>query len=93
MAATHHGYKVLKMPGSGGIITVACNEKDALCSLERAYQAAVAESSDAEGFAYPPEVASKKKKQLLTLGPQEVKTPDDHASGPALADRAPSPLA
>ena len=24
MAVTHHGYNVLKMPGSGGIITVPC---------------------------------------------------------------------
>jgi hypothetical protein len=92
MAATHHGYNVLKMPGSGGIITVACNENDAVCSLERAYQAAAVESSDAEGFAYPPE-AVPKKKQLLALRPQEVVTPDSRTSGPALTDRAPSPLA
>ena len=37
IAMTHHGYNVLKMPGSGGIIMVACEEKDAVCSLERAY--------------------------------------------------------
>ena len=37
MAVTHHGYNILKMPGSRGIITVACEEKDAMCSLERAY--------------------------------------------------------
>ena len=37
MAVTHHGYNVLKMPGSGGVITVACEEKDVVCSLERAY--------------------------------------------------------
>ena len=37
MAATDHGYNIIKMPGSGGIITVACDEKDAECSLERAY--------------------------------------------------------
>ena len=40
MAVTHHGYNVLKMPGSGGIITVLCEERDAVCSLERAFQAA-----------------------------------------------------
>jgi hypothetical protein len=93
MAATHHGYNVLKMPGSGGIITVACNEKDAVCSLERAYQAAAVESSDAEGLTYPPEAVPKKKKQLLTLGPHEVGTSDDRTSGPALSSGAPSPLA
>ena len=37
MAAMHHGYNVLKMPGSGSVITVACDEKYAVCSLERAY--------------------------------------------------------
>jgi hypothetical protein len=93
MAATHHGYNVLKMPGSGGIITVACNEKDAVCSLECAYQATAVESADAEGLAYPPEAVPKKKKQLLTLGPQEVETPDGRTSGPALSNGAPSPLA
>ena len=40
MAVTHHGYNVLKMPGSGDIITIACEEKDTMCSLKRAYQAA-----------------------------------------------------
>ena len=43
MAVTHHGYNVLKMPGSGGIITVPCEEKDAVCSLERAFQAVLVE--------------------------------------------------
>ena len=37
MAVTHHGYNVLKMLGSGGVITVPCEEKDAVCSLERAF--------------------------------------------------------
>ena len=31
MAATHHGYNILKMPGSDGIIAVACKEKDVVC--------------------------------------------------------------
>ena len=30
MAVTHHGYNVLKMPGSGGVITVPC-EKGTQC--------------------------------------------------------------
>ena len=34
MAVTHHGYNVLKMPGSGRVITVPCEEKDTVCSLE-----------------------------------------------------------
>ena len=48
MAVTHHGYNVLKMPGSGDIIMVACDEKDAVCSLEPAYQAAAVENPDGE---------------------------------------------
>ena len=36
MAATHHAYNVLKMLGCSGIITVCCDEKDAVRSLESA---------------------------------------------------------
>ncbi|KAI4972396.1 hypothetical protein ZWY2020_003321 [Hordeum vulgare] len=32
MAMTHHGYNVLKMLGSGGVITIACEEKDVVCT-------------------------------------------------------------
>ena len=46
MAVTHHGYNVLKMLGSGGIITVPCEERDVVCSLERAFQAVSIEDSD-----------------------------------------------
>jgi hypothetical protein len=34
MAATHHGFNVLKISGANGTITVRCNEKDALRSIE-----------------------------------------------------------
>ena len=68
MAVTHHGYNVLKMPGSGGIITVPCEERDAVCSLERAFQAAAIDDPDSKGEG-PPEALPKKKKQLLHLGP------------------------
>ncbi|XP_020153057.1 uncharacterized protein [Aegilops tauschii subsp. strangulata] len=37
MAVNHYGYNVFKMPGSGDIIMIACDEKDTMCSLERAY--------------------------------------------------------
>ena len=70
MAVTHHGHNVLKMPGSGGIITVPCKERDAVCSLERAFQAASIEDPDDQGTIYPPEAIPKKKKQLLRTGPQ-----------------------
>jgi hypothetical protein len=40
MAATHHGFNVLKIPGANGTITVRCNEKDALHSVEHVYREA-----------------------------------------------------
>ena len=89
MAVTHHGYNVLEMPGSCGIITVACEEKDAVCSLERAYQAVAVEDPDKEGTLYTLEAIPKKKKQLLRQGPQESGVT---ASGPVPADGAPPSL-
>ena len=62
MAVTHHGYNVLKMPRNRDIITIACEEKDVVCSLERAYQAAAVEDPDNEGTIYPPGAVPKKKK-------------------------------
>jgi hypothetical protein len=40
MAATYHGFNVLKIPGANGTITVRCNEKDALRSMEHVYREA-----------------------------------------------------
>jgi hypothetical protein len=40
MAATHHGFNILKVPGTNGTITVRCNEKDALRSVEHVYREA-----------------------------------------------------
>jgi hypothetical protein len=37
MAAMHHGFNVLKIPGANSTITVRCNEKDALRSIEHVY--------------------------------------------------------
>ena len=79
MAATHHGYNVLKMPGSGGVITVPCEEKDAVCSLERAFQAASLEDPD-RGRRRPPETAPKKKMTSSSPTTQEA-----GPSGPAHA--------
>jgi hypothetical protein len=42
MAATHHGFNVLKISGANGTITVRCNEKDALRSVEHVYREAAA---------------------------------------------------
>jgi hypothetical protein len=38
MVATHHGFNVLKIPGATDTITVRCNEKDALRSVEHVYR-------------------------------------------------------
>jgi hypothetical protein len=40
MAATHHGFNVLKILGANGTITVRCNKKDALRSVEHVYREA-----------------------------------------------------
>jgi hypothetical protein len=40
MATTHHGFNVLKIPSTNGMITVRCNEKDALRSVEHVYREA-----------------------------------------------------
>jgi hypothetical protein len=40
MAATHHGFNILKIPGANGTITVRCNKKDALRSVEHVYREA-----------------------------------------------------
>jgi hypothetical protein len=42
MAATHHGFNVLKIPGANGMITVRCNKKDALRSVKHVYREAAA---------------------------------------------------
>ena len=92
MAVTHHGYNILKMPGSDGIITVPCEERDAVCSLERALQAATNEDPDSKG-AYPSEAIPKKKKQLLCTGPQGSSASSGATIGSAPASGVPPSLA
>ena len=92
MAVTHHGYNVLKMPGSGGIIIVPCEERDAVCSLERAFQAAAIDDPDSKGEG-PPEAIPKKKKQLRRAGPQEGGVTAGALSGSAPAPGAPPSIA
>ena len=93
MAATHHGYNILRMPGSGGIITVGCQEKDVVCTLERAFQAAVVENREDEDGALPPEVAPKTKKLQLGQRSREEASLEDAALSLASPDAAPSPIA
>jgi hypothetical protein len=40
MAAMHHSFNVLKIPSANGTITVRCDEKDALRSVEHVYREA-----------------------------------------------------
>jgi hypothetical protein len=40
MAAMHHGFNVLKISGANDTITMRCNEKDALRSMEHVYREA-----------------------------------------------------
>ena len=87
MGVTHHGYNVLKMPGSGGIITVPCEERDAVCSLENAFQAAAIDDPDSKGEG-PPEALPKKKK-LRRAGSPEGGDTAGGSSGSAPAPGAP----
>ena len=80
MAVTHHGYNVLKMLGSSGVITVPCEERDAVCSLERAFQAATIEAPDRRS-GRPPEATLKKKKASHGPSHKEVGTSGGIASG------------
>ena len=84
MLVTHHGYNVLKMTGSRGIIMVPCEERDAVCSLERAFQAAAIDNPD-YGSEGPPGTIPKKKLPCRA-GLQE----DGVASGASLG-LAPAP--
>jgi hypothetical protein len=42
MAAMHHGFNVLKIPGANGTIIMRCNKKDTLRSMEHVYHEAAA---------------------------------------------------
>ena len=91
MAVTHHGYNVLKMPGSGGIITVPCEERDAVCSLERAFQAAAIEDLDRRNGTLL-EATLKKKKVSPGPSHKEAGTSGGVASGSAPNQGAPPSL-
>ena len=86
MAVTHHGYNVVKMPGSGGVITVPYEERDAVCSLECAFQATAIEDPDHRSGRLPEAVPKKKK---TSLGPNP---PEAGPSGSAPVQGAPSRL-
>ena len=70
-----------------------CEEKDAVCSLERAFQAATVENPEDEDGALPPEVSPKKKKLQLRQGSHDEASLEDVASNLASPNAKPSPIA
>jgi hypothetical protein len=65
MAATHHGFNVPKIPSANGTITVRCNEKDALRSVEHFYrEAATMFPADEDLLEHSGDLA--RKKQLVS---------------------------
>jgi hypothetical protein len=65
MAATHYDFNVLKIPGTNDTITVRCNEKDALRSVEHAYgEAATMFPADEDLLEHSGDLA--RKKQLVS---------------------------
>jgi hypothetical protein len=65
MAATHHGFNVLKIPSTHETITVRCNEKDALRLVEHVYrEAATMFLTDEDLLEHSGDLA--RKKQLVS---------------------------
>jgi hypothetical protein len=65
MAATHHGFNILKISSANGMITVRCNEKHALRSVEHVYcEAASMFPADEDLLEYSGDLA--RKKQLVS---------------------------
>ena len=62
MMVTDHAYNIVKLPASGGTITIRGDEKDAVRSLERAYKDAAAANPDEEEDVAPSTAPMKKKK-------------------------------
>jgi hypothetical protein len=64
MAATHHGFNVLKIPSANVTIIVCCNDKDALRSIEHVYhEAATMFSPDEDLLEHSGDLT--RKKQLV----------------------------
>jgi hypothetical protein len=61
MAASHHAYNVLKMPGPITVITVPCDKKDALICADKIYREAAAAAAAKSLAAEAPGGKNKKK--------------------------------
>jgi hypothetical protein len=65
MAAMHHGFNILKIPSANGTITMRCNEKDTLHSVEHVYhEAANSIPADEDLLEHSRDLA--RKKQLIS---------------------------
>jgi hypothetical protein len=65
MAATHHGFNVLKISGANSTITMHCNKKDALRSVEHVYcEAATMFPTDEDLLEHSGDLT--RKKQLMS---------------------------
>ncbi|XP_073360364.1 uncharacterized protein [Aegilops tauschii subsp. strangulata] len=73
MAVTHPGYNVIKMPGSGGVVTIAGDKEDAVRVLKLAYRVAAASRPSAESIPVDLEAAPAKKKLLFSQYRAETK--------------------
>ena len=73
MAVTHHVYNIVKLPGSGGTISIHGQVQDAMRSVETAYRAA---DEDMEPLERPT-----KKKQLFSQEQAATKKVSLNASG------------
>jgi hypothetical protein len=81
MAVTHHAYNTVKMPGCSATITIRCDEKDAVRSLERAYKAAATAYPADEDDIKAAEPTTTKKKQLFSQARAETKKVSLDGSG------------
>jgi hypothetical protein len=66
MVVTHDAYNTVKLPGCSGTITIHCDEKDVVRTLEHAYKTAVTTHPADEDDVEPAEPAPAKKKQLFS---------------------------
>jgi hypothetical protein len=65
MAAMHHSFNILKIPSTNGTITMRCNEKDTLRSIEHVYrEAATMFPADEDLLKHSGDLA--RKKQLMS---------------------------
>jgi hypothetical protein len=89
MAATYHGFNVLKIPSANGMITVRCNEKDALRSVEHFYhEAATMFPTNEDLLEHSGDLA--RKKQLISQEQATAKKDSLEPLMPGLSEKKPS---